>query len=390
VAAGTLEARAPALLAFVAGSTSPDTIRAGQTATMTAAIRNDGGSPYLLDPASTRFVMTDNVESAAGFAAGAPFALAPGAQATLTFPSIAFPSALASQPYPVAIEASGSEWSLAAAVTIASPSGEVRIVEPAAALQVRALDPGAPKQAAAGAGAFRLWSLEFDPLVPVGGAASTRLESVALTLLVDGVAAAVPGGAVTLIEARDAAGALLAQAVPAGANPVALVFTPPIDLSAGGVTVMFDVTLAAGLEAGDVALRLAAEGDVVARDNLAGTTLPVRATGGLPFQALDSRRVTLFAKAHGYPNPFRAGRESVLLSYRLGADAPVRVRIVTLLGELVRELSFPAGGTGGARGLNEVPWDGTNGAGAMVKPGVYVARIEGGGVSEAVKVGVRR
>jgi hypothetical protein len=118
--------------------------------------------------------------------------------------------------------------------------------------------------------------------------------------------------------------------------------------------------------------------------------LPVTATGGLPFSELDSRRVTLFAKAHGYPNPFRAGRESVLLAYRLGADATVHVRIVTLLGELVRELSFPAGGSGGTRGLNEVPWDGVNGAGATVKPGVYVARIEGGGVNEIVKVGVRR
>lgn len=390
VSAGRLEARAPALLAFVAGSTSPDTIRAGQTVTITAAVRNDGGSPFVLDPSATRLVVTDNVESAVGFASGAPFALAPGAQATLTFSSVSFPPALASQPYPVAIEATGSEWSLAASVPVASPAGELRIVEPAAALQVRAIDPGAPKQAAAGAGALRLWSLEFDPLVPVGGAASTRLESVALTLLVDGVAAAVPGGAVARIEARDAGGGLLAQAVPAGANPVTLTFAPPIDLSVGAVTLLLDVTLAAGLEAGDVGLRLAAEGDVVARDNLTGTAVPVRATGGLPFQALDSRRVTLFAKAHGYPNPFRAGRESVLLAYRLGADASVRVRIVTLLGELVRELSFPSGGVGGARGLNEVPWDGTNGAGAMVKPGVYVARIEGGGVNESVKVGVRR
>ena len=73
------------------------------------------------------------------------------------------------------------------------------------------------------------------------------------------------------------------------------------------------------------------------------------------------------------------------------ADAAVTVRIVTLLGELVREISCPPGGVGGARGLNEVPWDGTNGAGAMVKPGVYVARISSaGGVNEAVKVGVRR
>ena len=388
--AGTLAARAPASLSYVAGSTAPDTIRAGQTVTITAAIRNNGGSPYLLDPAATRLLVTDNVESAIGFATGAPFLLAPGAQATLTFPSVAFPSALASQPYPVALDVAGGEWSLASNVTVTSPAGEIRLVEPAAALQVRAVDPGAPKQAASGAASLRLWSLVFDPLVPVGGAASTRLESVSLTLLLDGAPTVTPGGAVTLIEARDVGGALLAQTIPAGANPVTLLFTPAIDLSAGPVTLFFDVTLAAGLEANDVGLRLAAEADVVARDNLSSTVVPIRATGGLPFQALDSRRVTLFAKAHGYPNPFRAGEESVLLAYRLGADATVRVRIVTLLGELVRELSFSPGGAGGTRGLNEIPWDGTNGSGAMVKPGVYVARIEGGGVSETIKVGVRR
>lgn len=393
VAAGTLAARPPAVLSYVAGSTAPDTVRAGQTVTITASIRNDGGSPYLVDPAATRFVVTDNVETASGFASGSPFLLSPGAQAALTFASVAFPSALASQPYPVSLEVAGTEWSLASDVTAVSPPGEIRIVEPAVALQVRGIDPGAPTQAAAGAAALRLWSLEFDPLVPAGGASSTRLESVSLTLLVDGAVAGASGGAITLIEARDAGGALLAQAVPAAANPIALVFSPAIDLSVGAVRIFLDVTLAAGLEAQDVGLRLAAEGDVVARDNLSSTTVPVRATGGLPFQALDSRRVTLFAKAHGYPNPFRAGRESILLSYRLGSDAPVRVRIVTLLGELVRELSFPAGGAGGTRGLNEVPWDGANGAGATVKPGVYVARISsagGGGVNETVKVGVRR
>jgi len=392
IAARTLEARPPAALAYVGGSALPDTLRAGQTVTLAASVRNNGGSPFVLDPTSTRLVITDGVESASGFATGAPLVLAPGAQVTLTFPAIAVPAALASQPYPVTIVANGSEWSVAESVTLASPAGEIRVVEPAAALQVSAADPGAPKQAAAGAGALRLWSLTFDPLVPVGGAASTRLESVALTLLVDGTPAAVPGGAVTMIEVRGAGGALLAQTVPGGSNPVTLLFATPIDLSGGPVTLFLDVTLAAGLEARDVGLRLAAEDDVVARDNLAGSVLPVRAPGGLPFQALESRRVTLFAKAHGYPNPFRAGSESVLLSYRLGADASVQVRIVTLLGEMVRELTFPAGAAGGTLGLNEIPWDGRNGSGAMVKPGVYVAHIESGagGVNEAVKVGVTR
>jgi hypothetical protein len=42
------------------------------------------------------------------------------------------------------------------------------------------------------------------------------------------------------------------------------------------------------------------------------------------------------------------------------------------------------------RGLNEVPWDGRNGSGDLVLPGVYVARIEGAGTAEQIKVGVLR
>lgn len=390
LAAGTLHARPPASLAYVPASASPDTVRAGQTIPMTAAVRNGGGSPFVVDPAATRLTVTDGVESAVAFAAGAPFILAPGAQATLAFPSVAFPAALASQPYPVSLTVHGTEWARPESAAVVSPPGELRVVEPAAAVQVSSLDVGAPVQAAAGAGALRIWGLRFETLVPSGGAASTRLESLALTILAEGAPATSPNGLVAAIEVRDAGGALVAQAVPGASGPAVLLFAPPIDLSLGALPLYLDVVLQAGVEAGDVALRLAAASDVAALDNLTGSPVPVTAIGGLPFAAIDSRRVTLFAKPHGYPNPFRAGRESVLLSYRLAGDASVKVRIVTLFGELVRELSFPGGGAGGARGLNEVPWDGRNGSGAIVTPGVYVARIEGGGVSESVKIGVRR
>jgi hypothetical protein len=125
-------------------------------------------------------------------------------------------------------------------------------------------------------------------------------------------------------------------------------------------------------------------------DNLAGTPVPVVAGGGLAFAPITSPTITLFAKAHGYPNPFRAGREAVFLSYVLPQDGAVTVSIYTLLGDLVREIPLPAGAVGGTRGLNEVPWDGRNGRGELVRPGLYVARIEGSGASERIKVGVLR
>jgi len=151
-----------------------------------------------------------------------------------------------------------------------------------------------------------------------------------------------------------------------------------------------DVTVSPSTSARDVALRLAAAADVIVLDDLTGTPVPIRAGGGLPFAPLTSPELTLFAKAHGYPNPFHAGREAVRLSYVLAQDASVHVGIYTLFGDLVRELSLQAGTTGGTRGLNEVAWDGRNGKGDLVSAGVYVARIEGTGTTEQIKVGVLR
>jgi hypothetical protein len=130
--------------------------------------------------------------------------------------------------------------------------------------------------------------------------------------------------------------------------------------------------------------------DVVVLEDLTGTQVPVRGGGGVAFTPLTSPTLTLFDKAHGYPNPFRAGREAVRLSYLLAQDGAVRVKIYTLLGDLVREIAVTSGAAGGARGLNEVPWDGRNGKGELVRPGLYVARIEGPGASEQIKVGVLR
>jgi hypothetical protein len=388
--AGTLTASPPASLAFVAGSATPDTLRAGQTYTIDAAIRNDGGSPFVVDPQSTRLVISDGVESVVALGSGAAFTLAPAAQAVLTFPSAVVPSALASQPYPLTLIVHGTEWGQADSATVVSPQGEVSVVEPLAVVQVRGLDPGAPVQASAEDGSFRIWTLEFEPLLPTGGAASARLLAVSFTVLNDRAPAANPSSSIADITLRDAAGNQLAQAAPGTSNPVTLTLSAPVALNGPAVPIHVEVRLRPGADVPSVGLRVSAETDVSVRDDASGLPVSIRATGGLPFVPLTSPSVTLFAKAHGYPNPFRAGRENVLLSYRLAADAGVRVAIYTLLGGLVRELALGPGQTGGTRGLNEVAWDGRNGTGDLVRPGVYVAVIEGGGVNEQIKVGVLR
>lgn len=387
---GTLAVERPASIAYVAGSTLPDTVRAGQALTLTSSITNVGGSPFVVDPAGTRLRITDGVESAVAFASGAPFSLAPNATASLSFPSVSFPSALASQGYPVQLTVQGTEWGLAESLAVDSPAGEIRVVEPVAAVQVRALGAGAPIQVAADGSTVPLWILELQPLLPPGGSASAHFGSVALTIVADGGPASNPAALVSLMTLRDDQGALVAQAVPGSSGPVVLTLPSPVLLTGAAVAFHVEVALRPDAPATSVALRLAAETDLVVTDDLTQSGVPIRGAGGLPFQALTSAPLTLFVKAHGYPNPFRAGREDVRLSYRLLADASVRVAIYTLLGDLVREFSLASGTQGGARGLNEVPWDGKNGKGETVRPGVYVAQIEGGGVNEWIKVGVLR
>jgi hypothetical protein len=192
------------------------------------------------------------------------------------------------------------------------------------------------------------------------------------------------------IAIRDPAGAVLAQTAGGTPNPVRLDLVPPLALSSGVESLLVDVTMSGTPAARQVSLRIAVQPDVVVLDDLTGTPVPIRGAGGLAFAPIHSPTLTLYDRAHGYPNPFRAGREAVRLSYVLPDDAPVRISIYTLLGGLVRELSLPAGAPGGARGLNEVPWDGRNGEGELVRPGVYVAEIRGGGAGERIKVGVLR
>ncbi|HEX7078744.1 MAG TPA: hypothetical protein VF363_09995 [Candidatus Eisenbacteria bacterium] len=390
LAAGALAALAPASLAFVGGSTAPDTLRAGLSYALTASIRNGGGSPFVVDPGATRLVVTDGVETAVGLGAGAPFTLLPGATAPVDFPAVDLPAALASQPYPVTIVARGTEWGLADSAAVVSPAGEVSVVEPVASVQLVGLDPGAPIQAAPEAGALRIWSLELTPLLPPGGASSAHLQSVALTVLADQAVAADPSAVLAALALRDDQGNVVAQAVPGSANPVVLAFGAPPALTGAPATYTVEATLRTGTAIRSVALRVAQGGDVRVRDDVSGTDAGIVAAGGLPFAAITSPTVTFFSKPHGYPNPFRAGREAVRISYLLAADAPVTLTIYTLLGDVVRALSLAPGAAGGARGLNEVSWDGRNGSGDLVRPGVYVARIEGGGVSERIKVGVLR
>lgn len=390
LSADTLHAMAPAALQYVARSTAPAQTRPGQTIDVTLNVRNSGGSPFVLDPGASSLTVTDGTDVMTGFATGAPFTLAPSGQATLSFPSLSVPGSMASQPYRVDLSLQGTEWGLATTASVSSPDSEIVVLDALAGIQARALDVAPPVQVAPGAPPVRVWGLELTPLAAMGSATADSLRSIAITVLTDGSAGGAPNGAVASIAIRNSLGTLMAQSVPGGSNPVQLLFQPPVELQNAPESLFVTASFVAGTKAGRVAFRLAQATDVVAEDVFTGGLVPIVGGGGLPFAALTSPEITFFDKPHGYPNPFHAGSEAILLSYTLSQDAAVKVSIYTLFGDLVREIAASAGTRGGRTGLNELPWDGRNGKGDLVRPGVYVAKIDGPGVSEAVKVGVLR
>jgi adhesin/invasin len=392
LSAETLHARPPAALQFVARTTRPDQTRPGQTIDVTLDVSNAGGSPFVVDPAASRFTVTDGQDVMTGLGSGSPFPLAPGATAALTFPGVSIPASMASQPYRVDLFLQGMEWGLAGSFSVSSPDSEIVVLQPLAAVQVRGIDTAPPVQVAPGGTPVRVWGVELTPLIVMGSSTVDSLRSVAITVLSDGSTGTAPAGSIASIALRDRAGALLVQSVPApGApNPINLVIVPPLAMGSAPESLFVEVAFRPGTSARRVAFQLTQATDVVAVDVVTGTSVPIVGGGGLSFMTLRSGDITFFDRPHGYPNPFHAGSEAILLSYVLGQDAAVKVSIYTLLGDLVREISLGAGSTGGSGGLNEVPWDGRNGKGELVRPGVYVAKIDGPGVSEQIKVGVLR
>ena len=390
LAADTLHALAPAALRYVARSTAPSQARPGQTIDVTLDVENTGGSPFLVDPPACAVTLTDGTDVASAAGSGPSVSIAPGSRITLSFPSLAIPASMASQPYRVDLSLRGTEWGLSTTTAFSSPDSELVVLDPLAGLQVRAEDTAPPAQVALGTPAVRVWGLTLTPLAAVGAATSDSLRSVTLTVLTDGSSAPSPSAVVSSLALRDRIGTLLAQATPAGANPVTLVLVPPIALGNAPESLFVDASFVAGTQAERVAFQLRRDTDVVAVDVTTGALVPILGGGGLPFQTLTSPEITFFDHPHGYPNPFHAGSESILLSYVLGQDAAVKVSIYTLFGDLVRELGAVAGARGGSAGLNELPWDGRNGKGDLVRPGVYVAKVDGPGVNGTIKVGVLR
>ena len=80
-----------------------------------------------------------------------------------------------------------------------------------------------------------------------------------------------------------------------------------------------------------------------------------------------------------YPNPFNA---NTTITFNLNKPGKINIAIYNLAGQKVRELA-----TGNYNAVSySVVWDGKNDSGNPVSSGVYLARMESGGVSKVVRM----
>jgi len=116
-------------------------------------------------------------------------------------------------------------------------------------------------------------------------------------------------------------------------------------------------------------------------DNQLRVTLPTFApTDAYSVQILPPPTSSL-ANIRIYPNPMRPAKGHTRMTFS-HVPAATRIRIFTLAGEKVKDLSANADGT--------ASWDGTNDAGRRVASGVYFALIEGAGDKKRFKIAIQR
>jgi hypothetical protein len=99
------------------------------------------------------------------------------------------------------------------------------------------------------------------------------------------------------------------------------------------------------------------------------------------FQAVQFEPSVSPAAVRAFPNPLRPSHGQSWMTFEK-APAGARLRVYTIAGEAVRELSADSSGI--------AQWDGKNTAGIPVASGVYVVLVEGENDRELIKVAVQR
>ena len=201
-----------------------------------------------------------------------------------------------------------------------------------------------------------------------------------------------------------AAGGVAYSAAAGDENPIPLVAGHAFSIEPGAAdTALVSIDVARGAPAGQLRIDLARSDDVVFSIGADPDRSRIRvvwdASGGDIAGRFYNTPLSVMSAVfeeyvHNYPNPFRAGSQSTKIAYFLTQNAQVRVRIFDFTGVLVWAKEIPAGAPGG-RGEPEgtwweIEWDGRNGAGEVVRNGVYVCMLEAGGRSAVFKIAVAK
>ncbi|MBI3297578.1 MAG: VCBS repeat-containing protein [Elusimicrobia bacterium] len=135
---------------------------------------------------------------------------------------------------------------------------------------------------------------------------------------------------------------------------------------------------AGGLPAGTLFVRVSA---VTGSGVLSSASDPVQVQlGPLPKDGITDASL--------YPNPFDSRKRAGNIHYALSANAEVSIKVYSVFGRLLREMSFAPGSSGGVAGSNTVAWDGADDSGTKVAKGMYIMVITSGGAKAVLKVGV--
>jgi hypothetical protein len=99
------------------------------------------------------------------------------------------------------------------------------------------------------------------------------------------------------------------------------------------------------------------------------------------FQVMQNSPASSVSAAKAFPNPWRVSQGPATMTFsQLPAGA--RIRIYTLTGLIVKDLSADATGL--------ASWDGTNESGRNVASGFYFAFAQGAGGNQTIKLAVQR
>jgi hypothetical protein len=315
-------------------------------------------------------------------------------------------------------------WHIKAPAAPTSPGNiEARIVEPYATdvntnlpCEISAGAVFIPVQTQAGAVLMSNISLadSMPPFVVPQGARGVPVMRIVLrnasgfTIGLDSLSIAVEDGRGNLVADPARSVAKLSCAVNgstfgatvAGVNPVPIVVGHGLTLPPSAVdTLLLEADIGGG--AGEIRFEIERSAGVVLSITDSGARIGVslELDGGDIAGHFRSGPLSIMSSrfdeyVHNYPNPFRAGSEPTEICYFLKRNSAVTIKIYDLGGRLVWTKSVgagEAGGTGAPEGTwHEIPWDGRNDRGELVRNGVYVCKVEAGSQSALFKIAVAK